>query len=52
MRGQRGRVAGGPEGEIDEAFWAQAAASQAEGADESKYRTSLCLFVTHIVRFC
>ncbi|RDX48261.1 barren [Lentinus brumalis] len=40
MRGQRGRPDGGPQGEIDEAFWAQAAANQAgpsgEGADESE----------------
>ncbi|RPD76481.1 barren [Lentinus tigrinus ALCF2SS1-7] len=38
MRGQRGRTDGGPEGDIDEAFWAQAAANQAgsggQGADE------------------
>jgi condensin complex subunit 2 len=31
MRGQRGRLDDRPEGEIDENFWAQAAADQAAG---------------------
>lgn len=43
MRGQRVRYNENGDGEVDENFWAQAAADQAAGrdqedADESKYR--------------
>ena len=45
MRGQRGRLDDRPEGEVDENFWAQAAADQAAGRagsddiDASEYPT-------------